>query len=49
MTTTQPVKKLFGFYEKLNLLIVFAILGVRDVHKPEGRVFDSHGVIGIFL
>jgi hypothetical protein len=49
MITTHSVKKFFGFYAKLNLLIMFAILRVRDVYKPEGRVFDSHGVTRILF
>jgi hypothetical protein len=48
MITTQPVKKFFGFYGKLNFLILFAIRGVRDAYNPKGRVFGSHRVIGIF-
>ena len=48
MITTQPVKKFFGFYGKLNFLIVFVIRGVRRAYKPEGRVFGSHRVISNF-
>jgi hypothetical protein len=48
MIITQAVKKFFGFYGKLNFLIVFAIRGVTGANEPEGRVFVSHRVFGIF-